>query len=168
MRRAERRQFSMHNGPRPRYHRAMRNTPAVLKVIPILIAALVLFPGVCNANEGASERFDGKWDTTLNCTPFQDAQGFTWHFVSVVKEGHLVGHFGTEGQPASIKIEGQLSDDGTGTLQATGRTGMPQYVTGNPQRGSNIFYDIRAEFLEGHGKGTRLEGRPCTYEFVRQ
>jgi hypothetical protein len=88
--------------------------------------------------------------------------------VSEVKNGHLVGHFGTEGQPASIRVEGQLADNGTGTLHATGRTGMPQYVTGNPQRGSNIVYDIRAEFHEDHGKGTRLEGRPCTYEFERQ
>jgi hypothetical protein len=146
----------------------MRNALTGLKLSFFLIAALLLLPSASMANEGASERFDGKWDTTLNCTPFQDAQGFTWHFMSEVKNEHLVGRYGTEGQPASIRIEGQLADDGTGILHATGRTGMPQYVTGNPQRGSNIVYDIRAEFHEGHGKGTRLEGRPCTYEFERQ
>jgi hypothetical protein len=146
----------------------MRNTPAVLKLSPFLIAALLLLPSASMANEGASERFDGKWDTTLNCTPFQDAQGFTWHFESEVKNGHLVGHYGTEGQPASIRIEGQLADDGTGILHATGKTGGPQYVAGNLQRGSNYVYDIRAEFHQGHGKGTRLEGRPCTNEFERQ
>ncbi|MGD0480805.1 MAG: hypothetical protein ABSA42_11600 [Terracidiphilus sp.] len=146
----------------------MRNTPKGIKLSPLLIAAVMLLPCTSIANETASTRFDGKWNTALNCTPFQDAQGFTWHFVSEVKNGHLVGHFGTEGQPASIRVEGQLADNGTGTLHATGRTGMPQYVTGNPQRGSNIVYDIRAEFHEDHGKGTRLEGRPCTYEFERQ
>jgi hypothetical protein len=139
-----------------------------MKLSPILIAAVMLLPSASMANPGASDRFDGKWDTTLNCTPFQDAQGFTWHFVSEVKEGRLVGHFGTEGQPASLRIEGQIADDGTGTLHATGKTGGPQYVTGNLERGSNYVYDIRAEFHEGHGKGTRLEGRPCTYEFQRQ
>jgi hypothetical protein len=139
-----------------------------MKLSPILIAAVMLLPSALIANPGASNRFDGKWDTTLNCTPFQDAQGFTWHFVGEVKEGHLVGHYGTEGEPASIRIEGQLAEDGTGTLHATGKTGGPQYVTGNLQRGTNFAYDIRAEFHEGHGKGTRLEGRPCTYEFARQ
>lgn len=87
--------------------------------------------------------------------------------MSEVKEGHLVGHYGTDSQPASIRIEGQLADDGTGTLHATGRTGLPQYATGNLERGSNIVYDIRAEFHDFHGKGTRLVGRPCTYEFDR-
>jgi hypothetical protein len=146
----------------------MRNALAGLRLSSSLIASLLLLPCTSIASEAASTRFDGKWDTTLNCTPFQDAQGFTWHFVSEVKNGHLAGRYGTEGQPASIRIEGQLADDGAGTLHATGRTGMPQYATGSPQRGSNIIYDIRAEFHEGHGKGTRLEGRPCTYEFERQ
>jgi hypothetical protein len=146
----------------------MRNASTGFRLIPILIATAMLLPSASMATQGASERFDGKWDTTLNCTPFQDAQGFTWHFVSAVKDGHLVGRFGTEGQPASLRIEGQIADDGTGILHATGRTGMPQYATGNLQRGSNIVYDIRAEFREGRGKGTRLEGRPCTYEFARQ
>jgi hypothetical protein len=145
----------------------MRNAPTALKLSPLLIAAAMLLPGASVASEGISARFDGKWDTILNCTPFQDAQGFTWRFVSEVKNGHLVGHYGTVGQPASIWIEGNLADDGTGTLHATGRTGMPQYATGSPQRGSNIVYDIRAEFHEGHGTGIRLEGRPCTYEFDR-
>jgi hypothetical protein len=147
----------------------MRNAPSVLKLSPLLIAAVMLLPCDSIASEKtSSDRFDGKWDTTLNCTPFQDAQGFTWHFVSEVKDGHLAGRYGTEGQPASLRIEGQLAEDGTGTLHATGKTGGPQYVTGNLQRGSNYVYDIRAEFHEGHGKGTRLEGRPCTYEFERQ
>ena len=139
-----------------------------MKLSPILIAAVMLLPSALIANPGASDRFDGKWDTTLNCTPFQDAQGFTWHFMSEVKNEHLVGRYGTEGQPASIRIEGQLAEDGTGILHATGKTGVPQYVTGNLQRGSNIVYDIRAEFHERNGKGTRLEGRPCTYGFERQ
>jgi hypothetical protein len=146
----------------------MRNAHTGMKLSPILIAAVMLFPSASIANEGAGTRFDGKWDTTLNCTPFQDAQGFTWHFVSEIKDGHLVGHYGTEGQPASLRIEGQITEDGTANLHATGRTGLPQYVTGNPQSGSNIVYNIRAEFHEHHGKGTRLEGRPCTYEFERQ
>jgi len=146
----------------------MRERRTGMKLSPILIAAVMLLPSASMANPGASDRFDGKWDTTLNCTPFQDAQGFTWHFVSEVKNGHLVGHFGTEGEPASIRIEGQLAEDGTGTLHAAGKTGGSQYVIGNLERGSNYVYDIRAEFHEGHGKGTRLEGRPCTYVFERQ
>jgi hypothetical protein len=146
----------------------MRIARTGIKLSPILIAAAMLLPSASTANQGASNSFDGKWDTTLNCTPFQDAQGFTWRFVSEVKDGHMVGHYGTEGQPASLRIEGQIAGDGTATLHATGKTGVPQYVTGNPQRGSNIVYDIRAEFHVGRGKGTRLVGRPCTYEFERQ
>jgi hypothetical protein len=159
---------SRKEGTSPRYHGPMKSLGRCRRLLFLALAALLSFPCTSIASERANQSFDGKWDTTLNCTPFQDAQGFTWHFVSEVKGAHFLGHYGTEGQPASLKIEGDIGDDGTGTFHASGRTGLPQYAIGNPQRGSNVSYDIRVDFHESHGKGTRLEGRPCTYQFDRQ
>jgi hypothetical protein len=124
--------------------------------------ALLLFPVVADA----TSRFDGKWETILTCDPFKDVRGFSWEFTSEVKEGKLRGVYGTEHQSASIRIEGPISEDGTAQLTATVWTGDKVYVPGNnTPKGTEFRYRIKAEFKDGEGKGTRIEGRPCSYSF---
>jgi len=131
----------------------------------LTLSAVLFLPGVSIAGE----RFDGRWLTTLTCEPLQDALGFSWNFVSEVKDGHLLGIYGTEGQPASIRIDGHIAEDGSATLHAAGKTGYKQYVPGQQMaRGTDFGYDISAQFHDRDGKGTRLEGRPCSYTFKRQ
>jgi hypothetical protein len=114
-------------------------------------------------------RFDGKWQTTVSCDPSRGALGFSYRFISEVKGGNFHGMRGTEGQPSSLLIDGTIRGDGTGTLYAAGKTGSKEFVPGtDTPRGTDFGYHIRAHFDERHGTGTRVEGRPCSFEFAKQ
>jgi hypothetical protein len=117
----------------------------------------------------AGETFDGKWLTTVSCESARDALGYSFRFVSEVKDGNLRGLHGTEGQPSSLLIEGKIDADGTGKLYATGRTGSKEYVPGrDTSRGTEYSYSIEAHFKGTKGTGTRIEGRPCSFQFEKQ
>ena len=129
------------------------------------ILALMILPGVTLA----AESFDGKWQTTVSCENFRDALGFSYRFISDVKDGNFRGLHGTEGQPSSLLIEGKIDADGTGKLYATGRTGSKEYVPGrDTPRGTEYSYNIDAHFKGTKGTGTRIEGRPCSFTFEKQ
>jgi hypothetical protein len=115
-----------------------------------------------------AHRFDGKWLTTLSCPAYGNAMGFSWHWVSTVKDGGLHGLYGTAGQPASIQIDGNIAPNGTASLFAKGHTGAKQYVVGDLPVGADFSYNIDAHFEAVAGTGTRIEGRPCSYKFTRQ
>ena len=117
----------------------------------------------------AAERFDGKWLTTVSCDASRGALGYSFRFVSEVKDGNLRGLHGTEGQPSSLLIEGKIEDEGTGKLYATGRTGSKEYVPGrDTPRGTEYSYSIEAHLKGSSGTGARIEGRPCTFLFEKQ
>lgn len=132
----------------------------------VLVAlALLVSPGVSFAGEG----FDGKWLTTVSCEASRDALGYSFRFVSEVKDSNLRGLHGTEGQPSSLLIEGKIDADGAAKLYATGRTGSKEYVPGrDTPRGTEYSYNIRAQFKGTTGTGTRIEGRPCSFRFEKQ
>jgi len=115
-----------------------------------------------------TQRFDGKWQTTLSCPAFGNALGFSWQWVSTVKDGIIHGLYGTAGQPASIQIDGAIAPDGKASLFAKGHTGAKQYVVGDMPVGAQFRYNIDAHFEASTGTGTRIEGRPCSYKFARQ
>jgi hypothetical protein len=51
---------------------------------------------------------------------------------------------------------------------ATIWTGDKVYVPGNDTpKGTEFTYRIKAEFSDAEGKGTRIEGRPCSYTFKK-
>ena len=115
------------------------------------------------------ERFDGKWLTTVSCEAARDALGYSFRFISEVRDGSLHGQQGTEGQPSSLMIEGKIGADGTGELYAKGRTGSKEFVPGrDTPRGTEYAYNIDAYFKEKTGTGTRIEGRPCSLQFEKQ
>ena len=115
------------------------------------------------------ERFDGKWLTTVSCQGARDALGYSFRFVSEVRDGKFRGLHGTEGKPSSLLIEGTVSADGTGKLYATGWTGSKEYVPGrDTPRGTEYSYSIDAHFNGAAGTGTRLEGRPCSLQFEKK
>ena len=133
----------------------------------VLLAALAL--GVSPIASAAAERFDGKWLTTVSCAAARDALGYSYRFTSEVKDGSFRGLHGSEGEPGSLLIEGKIDDDGTGKLYATGRTGSKEYVPGrDTPRGTEYSYSIEAHFKATTGTGTRVEGRPCSFQFEKQ
>ena len=94
--------------------------------------------------------------------------GYSFRFVSEVKDGKLRGLHGTEGEPSSLLIEGKIEADGTARLYATGRTGSKEYVPGrDTPRGTEYSYSIDARFKGTEGTGKRVEGRPCSFQFEK-
>ncbi len=141
------------------------------RAVPLLMAcALLLLPGALLSGE----HFDGNWLTTLTCPPKGKTEGYTWQFPSVVKDGNLRGEHGTAGEPGYLLIEGKIADDGTAKLSASGIVKSREYARGVfTTQGSDYSYNIKAQFKETKGTGTRDEGlgvvgRPCTFDFVKQ
>jgi hypothetical protein len=131
----------------------------------LVVIALLILPGVLLAGES----YDGKWLTTVSCESARDALGYSFRFVSEVKDGNLRGLHGTEGQPSSLLIEGKIDADGAAKLYATGRTGSKEYVPGrDTPRGTEYSYSIEAHFKGAKGTGKRVEGRPCSFQFEKQ
>jgi hypothetical protein len=117
----------------------------------------------------AEGRFDGTWITTVSCAAVRDALGYSYRFASEVREGSFHGLHGTEGEAGSLLIEGKIGDDGSARLYADGRTGSKEYVPGrDTPRGTEYGYHIAAHFRASTGTGTRIEGRPCTFEFEKE
>jgi hypothetical protein len=138
-----------------------------------MLGAFLLSAGfaltICSSTALAGERFDGKWQTTVSCSSARDAMGYSYRFMSEVKDGKLRGLHGTEGEPSSLLIEGTIDEDGTGKLYATGRTGSKEYVPGrDTPRGTEYNYNIKAHFKDKTGTGKRIEGRPCSFQFDKQ
>jgi hypothetical protein len=140
----------------------------MLKMRGILFAAcLMLLPSAVLSEQ--PHRFDGTWQTTVSCAAARDALGYSFRFVSTVKDGVFHGVHGTVGEPGSSKIDGKIGNDGNGKLYANGRTGSKEYVPGrDTPRGTEYGYSIDAKFKETTGTGTRIEGRPCTLQFEKQ
>ncbi len=152
----------------------MRRSAPLLAAIALLVVPVLSIPQD-QSDHGDREplahtvRFDGKWQTTVSCEPSRGALGFSYQFISEVKDGKFHGLRGKEGEPSSLLIEGTIREDGTAELYAAGKTGSKEFVPGtDTPRGTDFGYHIRAHFDERHGTGTRVEGRACTLEFVKQ
>jgi hypothetical protein len=113
--------------------------------------------------------FDGQWQTTVSCAAVRDALGYSFRFISEVKNGSFRGIHGIDGQSGSLLITGTIAPDGTGKLYGQGQTGSKEFVPGrDTPRGTDYSYSIDAHFQGRSGTGTRVEGRPCSFEFLRQ
>ena len=129
--------------------------------------ALLLVADVAWAAD--ANRFDGTWQTTVSCSAARDALGYSYRFASTVQHGVLHGLHGVAGQPSSLQIDGTIEPDGVGKLYAQGRTGSKEFVPGrDTPRGTEYGYEIDAHFAQLMGTGVRVEGRPCSLQFVKQ
>ena len=136
----------------------------------LMVCALVLLPGI----SVAQERFDGNWLTKLTCPAKGNTEGYTWQFASVIQNSNFHGDHGTAGKPGYLLIEGKIKEDGSAKLSATGIVASRKYARGVfAHQGEDYSYDIKAQFKETEGTGTRSQGlgivgRPCTFDFVKQ
>jgi hypothetical protein len=132
----------------------------------VAIFMLLALPGLSQAGV---ERFNGKWQTTVSCEPSRGALGFSYRFISEVKDGKLTGLHGTEDRPGYLFVEGDIADDGSAKLYAKGQTNGKEFVPGrDTPAGTEYGYHVNAHFEDRKGTGTRVEGRACTYEFERK
>ena len=136
----------------------------------LVICALMLAPGVL-LGQG---KFDGKWLTTVICPPKGSTEGYTLHLPSEVNAGSFRGEHGTAAEPGYLLIEGKIAENGRAKLAASGIVASRQYARGVfAHKGEEYSYDIKAQFKETEGTGTRdqclgVVGRPCTFEFAKQ
>jgi len=136
----------------------------------LTVSTLLLLPGILIAGE----RFDGNWLTTLTCPAKGNTEGYTWKIPSVIQNGNFRGEHGTAGQPGYLLIAGPIADNGTAKLSANGIVASRKYARGVfAHEGADYSYNIKAQFKETQGTGTRDEGlgivgRPCTFDFVKQ
>ena len=121
--------------------------------------------------EEFSPRFDGLWNVDLVCPTEGVAGGYTFHFPAQVSRGVIRGEYGTQGEPGSLRIEGQIHGDGLGVLNAAGRTGrrehnIQSFKSADP--GTPYKYPITVRFENSAGTGSRADGlRTCNYTFRR-
>lgn len=107
-------------------------------------------------------------------SPKGKTEGYTWQFPGVIQNGNFHGEHGTAGQPGYLLIEGKIAEDGSAKLSANGIVASRKYARGITAHGGESYsYDIKAQFNEAEGTGTRNQGlgvvgRPCTFDFVKQ
>ncbi len=136
----------------------------------LAVIALIFLPAV----SFSGERFDGNWLTKLTCPPKGNTEGYTWQFVSVIQTSSLHGERGTAGQPGYFTIDGPIADNGRAKLTANGIVVSRDYARGVfAHQGESYSYDIKAQFKNTTGTGTRdqglgIVGRTCTFEFTKQ
>jgi hypothetical protein len=136
----------------------------------VVVCAVVLSPGL----SVAQERFDGNWLTKFRCPAKGNTEGYTWEFPSVIQNSNFHGEHGTAGQPGYLLIEGKIKEDGSAKLSANGIVASRKYARGVlAHQGEDYSYDIKAQFKEKEGTGTRSQGlgivgRPCTFDFAKQ
>jgi hypothetical protein len=135
-----------------------------------LICALILLPGI----SVAAERFDGNWLTTLTCPAKGSTEGYTWKLPSVVSKSNFRGEHGTVGEPGYLLLEGKIAENGSAKLSGNGIVASRKYARGVfAHKGEEYSYDVKAQFKETEGTGTKSEGlgivgRACTFDFVKQ
>lgn len=136
----------------------------------IVVCAVVLLPGI----SVAQQQFDGNWLTKLTCPAKGNTEGYTWEFPSVIQNSNFRGEHGAAAQPGYLLIEGKIKEDGSAKLSANGIVASRKYARGVlAHKGEDYSYDIKAQFKETEGTGTRDEGlgvvgRPCTFEFEKK
>jgi len=154
--------------------RAALRVAAALLLWSIAFAQSSAAPQAAEAGGPGSQPFDGKWLTKLTCPPKGNTEGYTWQFPSVVQNGNFRGERGTAGEPGYLLIEGKIEKSGSAKLSATGIVASRQYARGVlAHKGADYSYDIKAQFQDAQGTGTRntglgIVGRACTFDFVKQ
>jgi hypothetical protein len=127
------------------------------------LAATALLPAPAHAAP-----FDGTWSVTQECEPAPGgARGFKWLYDATVKDGRLVGQYGTKDKPSSLTLTGRIQADGTAALMASGLNGKSDYTVGFGQPGEKFSYPVSARFEATRGTGLRTQGRTCRFSFVK-
>lgn len=145
-----------------------------MRKFALALSMLTLLAVAISGQSIAGLSFDGNWLTTLTCPPKGNTEGYTMHLPTVIQNNHLRGEHGTAGQPGYLLIEGKIVPDGSAKLTANGIVASREYARGVfAHKGADYSYDIKAQFQENAGSGTRdaglgIVGRTCTFEFARQ
>jgi hypothetical protein len=115
--------------------------------------------------------FDGDWLVSMSCpsnTENSAARGYKRQFPATVRDGVLHGEIGVAEAPGWLRIEGRVDGDGSALLEASGRTGDPDFAVAHPPSSTAYAYRIEARFEPSRGTGKRLDQRVCSFVFERK
>jgi hypothetical protein len=138
-------------------------TPAMRGCAAIL--AISITSAIARADD---HPFDGPWDTVLSCENAAGALGYSFKFISSVKDGVLHGEKGTKGKPGWLQLDGKILPDGSANLYVDGLVGAAETAVGRRPAGTEYGYHVDAKFSGRSGTGKRVEGRPCSVEFTKK
>ena len=79
---------------------------------------IALAPSASVSAAEPDHHFDGAWDTVLSCENTAGAQGYSFKFPSVVKDGVLHGEKGTKGKPGWLQLDGKILTDGSAKIRS--------------------------------------------------
>jgi hypothetical protein len=121
----------------------------------------------------AAGRHDGNYVTKLACEAHGETPAYKWEFPSEVKDSNFHGQHGEQDGPGYLVIEGKIADDGSAKLSAKGKVTQNHAHGVFAMKGDNYSYNIKAQFDDAKGTGTRDEGagilgRACNFEFAKQ
>lgn len=117
--------------------------------------------------DDTARHFDGVWTTTLSCSNSNGALGYSFQFPSIVKDGVLHGEKGDKGAPGWLQVDGEIMRDGSANLYVQGLVGAAPFAVGQRPAGTSYGYHLDSKFSDASGKGTRVEGRPCSAVFTK-
>ena len=137
-----------------------------------LVCLLFACTPMLSAQSSASH-FDGSWTTAMSCEASTHMPAYQWTFPSTIANGAFHGQHGEEHGPGYLVIDGPIAEDGSAKLKATGTVTNSHAHGVFAMKGNHYDYNIKAQFTDAKGTGTRDEGvgilgRPCTFEFDKQ
>jgi hypothetical protein len=120
----------------------------------------------------AGGKYDGNWNTHLECEAHGQTPAYKWDFPSTIKDGVFHGQHGEADGPGYLVIDGKISNDGASKLEAKGTVTQNNAHGVFAMKGNNYSYKIKAQFSDTKGSGTRDEGagilgRSCTFDFTK-
>jgi hypothetical protein len=145
-----------------------------MRKVGFVLVVLLLCTDNGMAQAVSGERFDGQWLTKLTCPAKGSTEGYTWQFPGVIQNSNFRGEHGTASEPGYLLLEGKIKENGSAKLSASGIVASRKYARGVfAHKGEEYSYNVKAEFKDTEGTGTRDEGlgivgRPCTFDFAKQ
>jgi hypothetical protein len=130
-----------------------------------VILAISLTSAIARADD---HPFDGAWNTVLSCENAAGALGYSFKFISSVKDGVLHGEKGSKGKPGWLQLDGKILPDGSANLYVDGLVGAAETAVGRRPAGTEYGYHVDAKFAGDSGTGKRVEGRPCSVAFTKK
>jgi hypothetical protein len=116
----------------------------------------------------AAKAFDGAWLTTWTCPPAGQALGYSFQFITQVKDGAIHGTHGTPGERGSMVIDGKVETGGDAAIFGKGVVGASAFAVGGQAAGTPFSFHGSAHFEKSTGTGKRIEGRICNVTFQKQ
>ena len=114
-----------------------------------------------------TKTFDGTWQTEWTCPNLGQFPGYTFQFNGQVKDGAYHGTKGVKGEPSSMVLDGKIDADGAAGFAGEIIVGSSLVGLG-AARGTPSDFHALGHFEHGGGSGKRIEGRPCTLNFIKQ